>query len=155
MRKSHSIFDSFQFTYKSNLLFDLEKNHQPFDLYLLPACDCPQFKIIYQLFKKSCLHTFLISTLVDYVINHVIHHVTNHVTSYLSKQAEHPPPSRPLVVDQLTCFYNSKSSHNGSASPFGRQGRSALFFVVSALCSALRSTLRSPLCLLPDVEDLP
>ncbi len=85
----------------------------------------------------------------------MIHHVTNHVISYLFKHAEHPPLSRPLVVDKLTFFYNSKSSHNGSASLFGRQGRSALFFVVSALRSALRSTLRFPLCPLPVVEDLP
>ncbi len=95
MRKSHSIFNNFLFTYESDLPFDLEKNHQPFDLYLPPARDCPQFKIIYQLFEKSCLHTFSISTSADYVIAHV----TNHVTSYLSKHAEHPPPSRPLVVD--------------------------------------------------------
>ena len=32
MRKSHSIFDSFQFTYKLDLRFDLEKSHQPFEV---------------------------------------------------------------------------------------------------------------------------
>ncbi len=42
---------------------------------------------IYQLFEKSCLHTFSISTSVDYVIDHVI----IHVTSYLFKYVEHLP----------------------------------------------------------------
>ncbi len=41
----------------------------------------------------------------------MINHVANHVTSYFSTHAKHFSPHIPLVIDKLTYFYNSKSSH--------------------------------------------
>ena len=46
--------------------------------------------------------------------------MTNHVTSCLSTHAKYLSLNKLLVVDLLTCFYNSQSSHNGLASPFER-----------------------------------
>ncbi len=46
MRKSHNIFDSFEFTYKLDLHFGLEKVINLLDLYLPAAYDCLFLKII-------------------------------------------------------------------------------------------------------------
>ncbi len=93
------------------------------------------------LWEKLFAHLFD-KTADDYMISHMTSPIQIRWAS---------TPSRPLVVDELTCFYNSKSSSNGSASLFGRQGRSSLFFFVSTLRSAL-SLLR---CLPFVMEDLP
>ncbi len=85
MTKSHSIYCSFKFIYKQNLPFNLEKSHQPFLIYIYLCTQLSSILDNYQLFEKSSLHIFLISTLANYVIDHV----TNHVTSYLSKYTEH------------------------------------------------------------------
>ena len=76
----------------------------------------------------------------------MIFHITNHITCF-STHAEHFPLTRPLVVDQFTCFYNSESSHLiiEPAHLEGKRRYSSLF----ALCSALVS----PLCLLPTIKD--
>lgn len=38
-------------------------------------------------------------------------YVINHLTSYLCKHIVHFPPSRLIVINQLICFYNCKSSY--------------------------------------------
>lgn len=72
--------------------------------------------------------------------------MTNHKISYLSKHAELLPPNKPLVVDKLTYFYNSKSFHLTVqlACLKGKRSRSPLSApsLLSALYSV--STLRSP-----------
>lgn len=56
----------------------------------------PKNDHFYQIFKKSCLYTYL-KIVTDYMINHMI--------SYLSNHAEHPFLSYQRIVNYLTYFY--------------------------------------------------
>ncbi len=102
MRKYHSIFDSFQFTYELDICFDLEKVIDLFDYIHLQHMTVLPLRLSLSLtFREKLFAHLFDKTADDYVISHV--------TSYLSKYVEHPPPSRPLVVDQLTCFYTKNA----------------------------------------------
>ncbi len=72
--------------------------------------------------------------------------MTNHVISYLCKHAEHPPPIRPLVVDELTYFYNSKSAPQWFSQPIWKARKILPLFLCPRSPLHPSSTTMPPIC---------